>query len=160
MSQALQFLHRPCAPAISIMTQYTFCFLLNCLWSTSTTAFRKVEICTPTADVLNPVSPCLGTVLSLYGSFTPIGYLSIFFFFFFCGGNTIRHERSQSPDQGSNPCPLKWNHGLLTSGLPGNSLHQQFDLRYITFFVFFLIFILYCSIVDLQCCISFIYTTK
>ena len=57
------------------------CFLLNCLWSTSTTAFCKVEICTPTADVLNPVSPCLGSVLSLYGSFTPISYLSFFFFF-------------------------------------------------------------------------------
>ena len=56
------------------------CFLLNCLWSTSTTAFCKVEICTPTADVLNPVSPCLATVLCLYGCFKPISYISFFFF--------------------------------------------------------------------------------
>ena len=55
------------------------CFLLNCLWSTSTTALCKVEICTPTADVLNPESPCLATVLSLCGSFTPISYISFFF---------------------------------------------------------------------------------
>ena len=55
------------------------CFLLNCLWSTSTTALCKVEICTPTADVLNPESPCLATVLSLCGSFTPISSISFFF---------------------------------------------------------------------------------
>ena len=24
------------------------------------------------------------------------------------------------PNQGSNPCPLKWKHGALTAGLPGN----------------------------------------
>ena len=42
------------------------CFLLNCLWSTSTTAFCKVEICTPTADVLNPVSPCLASLVSVW----------------------------------------------------------------------------------------------
>ena len=128
------------------------CFLLNCLWSTSTTAFCKVEICTPTADVLNPVSPCLGSVLSLNGSFTPIGYLSFFFFplatpFGMRGLSSLTRDQTHAP----------WS-GIME--LPGNSLHQQFDLRYITFFVFFLIFILYCSIVDLQCCISFIYTTK
>ena len=28
---------------------------------------------------------------------------------------------SYFPDQGLNPCSLKWKHGVLTTGLPGNS---------------------------------------
>ena len=124
------------------------CFLLNCLWSTSTTAFCKVEICTPTADVLNPVSPCLATVLCLYGYFKPISYISFFFFLW-------QHHSAWGilvPWPGIKPMPPKWKHGVLTTGLPGSSLHQLFDLRYTFFFLlflYFLIFILYCSIVDL-----------
>ena len=40
------------------------------------------------------------------------------FFFFGC---TAQHVGSQFPDQGSNPCPLQWKCGVLTTGLPGNS---------------------------------------
>ena len=107
------------------------CFLLNCLWSTSTTALCKVEICTPTADVLNPESPCLATVLSLCGSFTPISYISFFF-------PLWQHHLAWGilvAWPGIKPCPLKWKHGVLTTGLLGSSLHQLFDLRY-TFFLF------------------------
>ena len=30
------------------------------------------------------------------------------------------------PDQGSNPCPLQWKRGVLTTGLPVNSLVRRF----------------------------------
>ena len=75
--------------------------------------------------------------------------------------------------QGSNPSPVHWKHGVLTTGLPGKSLifflmqlilcctflcrdhvytnHRQSFLLSI----FVLTFILYWSIVDLQCCVSF-----
>ena len=41
------------------------------------------------------------------------------FFFFFCG--TTRWVGSQFLDQGSNPCPLNWQHGIPTTGSPGKS---------------------------------------
>ena len=44
-------------------------------------------------------------------------------FFPFFGGE---HVGSQFPDQGSNSCPLKWKHGVLTTGPPGNSLYFLF----------------------------------
>ena len=75
--------------------------------------------------------------------------------------------------QGSNPSPLHGKHRVLTTGLPGKSLiffllqpilcctflcrdhvyknHRQSVLLSI----FFLTFILYWTIVDLQCCVSF-----
>ena len=31
-----------------------------------------------------------------------------------------------SPTKGSKPCPLPWNHGILTAGPPGNSLSSIF----------------------------------
>ena len=37
-------------------------------------------------------------------------------------GCATRHVGSQSPDQGSNPCPLHWKHGgVLTTGPGGMS---------------------------------------
>ena len=30
-------------------------------------------------------------------------------------------------DQGSNPRPVQWKHGILTTGLPGNSWFLYFD---------------------------------
>ena len=32
------------------------------------------------------------------------------------------------PNQGSNPCPLQWEHGVLTTGPPGKSLACTFYL--------------------------------
>ena len=31
------------------------------------------------------------------------------------------------PNQGSNPCPLQWKHGVLTTGWPGKSLEKGFE---------------------------------
>ena len=44
-------------------------------------------------------------------------------FFFAC---TARLVGCQFPDQGLNPCHLQWKHGALTTGWPGNSLHNLF----------------------------------
>ena len=43
---------------------------------------------------------------------------------FFGGGEggVVCHVGSQFPDQGLNPCPLHWEHGVLTTGPPGKSL--------------------------------------
>ena len=41
------------------------------------------------------------------------------FFFFFCPAAQL--VGSSFPDQGSNPGPLQWKHGVLTTGPPGNS---------------------------------------
>ena len=43
--------------------------------------------------------------------------LGIFFFF----GHAARHMGSQFPDQGLNPCPLHWEHGVLTARPPEKS---------------------------------------
>ena len=40
---------------------------------------------------------------------------------------TMGHVVSQSPDQGSNLCPLFWQHGLLTTGPPGK--FQSFHFK-------------------------------
>ena len=44
---------------------------------------------------------------------------SINFLFFF--GCTVWHVGSYFPDQGLNPRPLHWKHGVLTTGPPGKS---------------------------------------
>ena len=49
-----------------------------------------------------------------------------------------QHVESQFPDQGSNPCPLHWEHGVLNTGLAGKSSEsflkticvQIWDYRY------------------------------
>ena len=51
-----------------------------------------------------------------------------FFFFFVC--HTAWHVGSQFPDQGLNPRPLKWKHGVLTTGPPGMSLKLPFNSSY------------------------------
>ena len=38
------------------------------------------------------------------------------------GSCISRHTESEFPDQGSNPCPLKWKRGVLTTGPLGNPL--------------------------------------
>ena len=43
-------------------------------------------------------------------------------FFFFLFGHAVWHVGSEFPDQGSNPCPLQWKHGVPTTGLPGKSV--------------------------------------
>ena len=53
-------------------------------------------------------------VISLSYSF-PLGHLHFFFFF----GHTMWHLGSWFPDQGWNPCPLHWKHGVWTTGPPG-----------------------------------------
>ena len=36
------------------------------------------------------------------------------------------HARSLFPNQGLNPCPMQWKHGVLTTRLPGKSQSQPF----------------------------------
>ena len=43
------------------------------------------------------------------------------FLFFFFSGRAMRHEGSEFPHQGLNPGPLLWEHGVLTTGPPGQS---------------------------------------
>ena len=44
-----------------------------------------------------------------------------FFFFFYC---TVWPKGSYFPNQGLNLCPLHWEQGVLTTGLPGKSQHE------------------------------------
>ena len=54
------------------------------------------------------------------GIFEAWWFLPFFFFFFFW----LCHLGTLFPNQGSNPCPLHWKHGVLTTGLPGKSLNH------------------------------------
>ena len=47
--------------------------------------------------------------------------LCIIYLFIYLFGHTTWHAGSQFPDQGSNPRPLQWKRGVLTTGLPGKS---------------------------------------
>ena len=47
--------------------------------------------------------------------------INVCFSFFFFFGCTTRHAGSQFPNQGSNPSPLQWKRGVLTTGPPGKS---------------------------------------
>ena len=53
-------------------------------------------------------------------NFFSINTSGLFAFFFGC---TRWHVGSQFPNQGSNLRPLHWQHGFLTTGLPGKSLN-------------------------------------
>ena len=46
-----------------------------------------------------------------------------YFVFIFIFGHAIHHNTSYFPDQGSNLCPLYWERGVLTTGLPWKSLN-------------------------------------
>ena len=46
----------------------------------------------------------------------------LIFFFFFFFGYLAQVVRSQVPHQGSNPCPLRWKHEVLTTQQSGKSL--------------------------------------
>ena len=48
------------------------------------------------------------------------------------------------PDQGSNPCPLHWEHGFLTTGLPGKAP------RFLDFKINFMFFLLHFEVLDLE----------
>ena len=54
---------------------------------------------------------------------------SLVTFFFFCCATWL--AGSYFPEQGSNPCPRQWKHGVLNSGPPGNS--QASSLSTLTF---------------------------
>ena len=56
----------------------------------------------------------------LYSPCCTIYPCSLFYLFTF--DRTAQHVGSQFPNQGSNPCPLQWKHGVLTTGPPGKSL--------------------------------------
>ena len=47
-------------------------------------------------------------------------------------GHVAHHVESQFPNQGSNPCPLQWKHGVLITEPPRKSLHfiQNSTRRY------------------------------
>ena len=69
----------------------------------------------------------------------------MFVYLFIC--YTARHVGSWFPNQGSNPCPMHWEHGVLTTGPPGKSLC-------VVFFFFFLLnlFIIYLFLAVLGLC--------
>ena len=46
----------------------------------------------------------------------PLQHLLFVDFFFGCA---VQQAESQFPDQGLKPCPLHWEHRVLTTGLPG-----------------------------------------
>ena len=46
---------------------------------------------------------------------------SLYFIFSYFLGCATWHVESQFPDQGSNPCPLRWKPRVLTAGVPGKS---------------------------------------
>ena len=46
-------------------------------------------------------------------------------------------SRQNFPNQGSNPCPLHWKHGVLTTGQPGKFLCSVFQELF-TWFLSFL----------------------
>ena len=76
--------------------------------------------------------PCSSAVFLNWGSILFPGTLGniwrhfyfyiLFYLFFLFFGHTAKHVGSQFPDQGWNPRPLHWKHGVLTNGLPGKSL--------------------------------------
>ena len=53
--------------------------------------------------------------------------LTLFYGFFSFFLLPFAYAVSWFPDQGSNPCSLKWDHIVLTTGLPGNSLFYGRD---------------------------------
>ena len=68
----------------------------------------------------------------LYIIFSTLLFIYLFIFkFYYIFGHTVWHAWSYFPDQGSNPCPLQWTCRILTTGLPGNSLHLTFLLNQI-----------------------------
>ena len=58
----------------------------------------------------------------------PTRAFGIVAFFRGWGGFTPRHVGSYFPDQGGNPCPLRWKGGILTTGLPKKSLVAFFNI--------------------------------
>ena len=52
---------------------------------------------------------------------TSIDYLFLCCWFFSFFGHTMQHVGSQFPDQGLNPRPLHWKHGVLITGSSGRS---------------------------------------
>ena len=65
---------------------------------------------------------------------SPAGVPFSFFLSFF-SGHAEHPVGSQFPDQGSNPGPLQWKHGVLTTGPPGNSRGTFFYLWKVTLWV-------------------------
>ena len=53
-----------------------------------------------------------------------------FIFFCFVFGHAAQQMRSWFPDQGSNPHPLHWKHGVLTTGPPGKSPIFHFKIAF------------------------------
>ena len=46
---------------------------------------------------------------------------TVFCLFVYFNFERLQHAKSQFPDQGSNLCPLRWDHRILTPGPPGKS---------------------------------------
>ena len=63
-----------------------------------------------------------GSVLGLTFQVTSFYFMAFFFFLL-----PFAYAVSWFPDQGSNPCSLKWDHIVLTAGLPENSLFYGRD---------------------------------
>ena len=64
---------------------------------------------------------CLFPLFFLRG--VPVSYFfQSFFFILVFLGYAMHHAGSSFPNQGSKPCPLHWEHEVLTTGPPGKSL--------------------------------------
>ena len=69
---------------------------------------------------------CLGLCSVDHMGSTPITSLFLKFIYLFMA--TPRSTQN-FPNQGSNPCPLHWKRGVLTTGPPGKSTNHFFSVR-------------------------------
>ena len=79
---------------------------------------RSLTMCWRTACTALPL--LLLFLFSVNGKMTQMT-CQVNLYILFCFAHATRHAGSYFPDQGSNPCPLQWKHGVLTIGPPGKS---------------------------------------
>ena len=65
-------------------------------------------------------------ILSVIGSLWVLWIICFKIFILFCFRPCHTAYGILVPDQGSNPCALRWKHGVLTTGLPGKSQDNTF----------------------------------
>ena len=89
---------------LHIMLSYNACFLVY-----------DSTLCLP--------HPALSSLLTVFYLFIFNAHFILFFPSF---DQTKRYVRSQFPNQGLNPLPLYWKHGILTTGPPGKCFYYFF----------------------------------
>ena len=82
-----------------------------------TTLRVRVRLWKNTSDA-TPLARFWSRLLFLLIFFNPCFFFLLFLKFLLLG-HIMQHAGSWFPEQGSRPHPLHWNHGVLTTGLPG-----------------------------------------